>query len=141
MNHKIQLGNTVLNTGPNPAAGQYIKLNGIPFYRISNVDSMPPFLMSLVSDSDHWMFISSNGALTAGRKNADNALFPYYTDDRIHDSADQTGSKTVILATRADKTLLWEPFSTSGVDCYRIQRNLQPGCCREHHPRGNCGRP
>ena len=29
---------------------------------------MAPFLMSLVSDSDHWMFISSNGALTAGRQ-------------------------------------------------------------------------
>ncbi|MBE0673562.1 MAG: hypothetical protein IH591_02780, partial [Bacteroidales bacterium] len=35
------------------------------FYKISNSDSMRPFLMSIVSDSNHWMFISSNGGLTA----------------------------------------------------------------------------
>ena len=31
---------------------------------------MRPFFMTLVSGSDHWMFISSTGALTAGRGNA-----------------------------------------------------------------------
>ena len=39
-----------------------------PEYKISNVDRMDPFLMSLTSSDNHWMFISSNGALTAGRK-------------------------------------------------------------------------
>ncbi|MEL6987082.1 MAG: hypothetical protein AAGK97_04560, partial [Bacteroidota bacterium] len=29
------------------------------YFRISNNDSMRPFFMSIVSDSDHWMFISS----------------------------------------------------------------------------------
>ena len=43
------------------------------------------------------MFISSTGGLTAGRKNSDFALFPYYTDDKITESAETTGSKTVIL--------------------------------------------
>jgi hypothetical protein len=68
--------------------------------------------MNIVSDSDLWMFISSNGALTAGRKNPDRALFPYYTDDRIHDSNGITGSKTILLVTINEKTFLWEPFST-----------------------------
>ena len=57
---------------------------------------MNPFFMSIVSNSDHWMFISSNGGLTAGRKNPDNALFPYYTDDVIHTSHEITGSKSIL---------------------------------------------
>ena len=31
------------------------------FYKIANSDAMRPFFMSIVSDSNHWMFISSNG--------------------------------------------------------------------------------
>ena len=42
-----------------------------------------------------WMFISSNGGLTAGRKNSEFALFPYYTDDKVTESSDSTGSKTI----------------------------------------------
>ena len=72
---------------------------------------MPPFFMSIVSNSDLWMFLSSNGALTAGRTNPDHALFPYYTDDRIHDSHDITGNKTIVFVRKADKICLWEPFS------------------------------
>lgn len=37
--------------------------------------------MTLVSSSDVWTFISSSGELTAGRVDADRALFPSYTDD------------------------------------------------------------
>ena len=55
--------------------------------------------MTVVSDADHWLFISSNGGLTAGRRDANLALFPYYTDDKIRDMAEVTGSKT--LAARA----------------------------------------
>ena len=43
-----------------------------PDYKIENVDEMSPFLMSITSSDNHWMFISSNGALTAGREKADN---------------------------------------------------------------------
>jgi len=60
-----------------------VLLNGEKYYKIANNDTMRPFFMSIVSDSNHWMFISSNGGLTAGRKNAEFALFPYYTDDKI----------------------------------------------------------
>ena len=49
-------------------SGQYVEIGGELFYQIANYNAMPPFLMSIVSDSDHWMFISSNGGLTAGRK-------------------------------------------------------------------------
>jgi hypothetical protein len=91
--------------------GSHVDLDGERFYRIANYSAMPPFLMTLVSDSDHWMFVSSNGAMTAGRRDPDHALFPYYTDDRIHDSQDQTGGKTIFRVTRGGKTNLWEPFS------------------------------
>ena len=63
------------------------KLEDEIFFKISNSDALRPFFMSIVSDSNHWMFISSNGGLTAGRKDSENALFPYYTDDKITESA------------------------------------------------------
>ena len=67
-----------------------------PEYKISNVDQMDPFLMSLTSSDNHWMFISSNGALTAGREKADYSLFPYITDNLIHSSLNTTGPTTTI---------------------------------------------
>ena len=70
-------------------------LEGEKFYKIANNDTMRPFFMSIVSDSNHWLFISSNGGITAGRKNAEFALFPYYTDDKITEFADITGSKSI----------------------------------------------
>ncbi len=100
--------------------GGLTDVGGEPHYRIVNYDAMPPFLMSLVSDSDHWMFVSSTGALTAGRRDPDHALFPYYTDDRIHDSQDQTGAKTIIFVGGR----LWEPFSGRYEGVYRITRSL-----------------
>jgi hypothetical protein len=54
----------------------------------------------------------------------DHALFPYYTDDRIHDSQDQTGGKTILLVARAGRTSLWEPFSQRYEGLYRITRSL-----------------
>jgi hypothetical protein len=86
-------------------------------------DQMPPFFISLVSHSDHWMFIGSNGALTAGRKDEENALFPYYTDDKILASADQVGSKTLVLVLKMEKKL-WKPFSDHYKGIYKITRNL-----------------
>ncbi len=104
--------------------GGYVDVDGQPFYCIVNSDAMAPFLMSLVSDSDHWMFISSTGALTAGRRGPDHALFPYYTDDRIHDSQGQTGGKTILRVTRGGRTVLWEPFSQRFEGLYRTTRSL-----------------
>jgi hypothetical protein len=104
--------------------GGPIEIDGERFYRIVHYDAMAPFLMSIVSDSDHWMFVSSNGALTAGRRDPDRALFPYTTDDRIHDSQDLTGGKTILLITRGSHTCLWEPFSQRYEGLYRVTRSL-----------------
>lgn len=94
------------------------------YFMISNSDTMRPFFMSIVSDSNHWMFISSNGGLTAGRKNSDFALFPYYTDDKITESAEVTGSKTIFRIKKNNTLYLWEPFSERYEGMYRITRNL-----------------
>ncbi len=94
------------------------------FYKISNVDDMPSFFMSIVSDSNHWMFISSNGGLSAGRKDADNALFPYYTDDKITGSAENTGSKSIFWVNKNNEQYLWEPFSERSEGKFNRTRNL-----------------
>ena len=73
--------------------GEMINFDNEVYYKITNSDEMRPFFMSIVSDSDHWMFISSNGGLTAGRKNSEYSLFPYYTDDKITESADVTDGR------------------------------------------------
>lgn len=93
------------------------------YFKITNVDSMPVFFMSIVSDSNHWMFLASNGGVTAGRVNADSALFPYCTDDKIIDSSEYVGSKTIIQGKRNGAAYNWEPFSYRG-DRFRIERNL-----------------
>ena len=83
-----------------------------PTYKIKNVDQMEPFLMSLTSSDNHWMFISSNGALTAGREKADCALFPYVTDNLIHNSLNTTGPKTKIEIYKKDTKIdTWSPLS------------------------------
>ena len=104
--------------------GELVNFDNEDYYKISNSDAMRPFFMSIVSDSNHWMFISSNGGLSAGRKNSESSLFPYYTDDKITESADITGSKTIFQIHIKGKTYIWEPFSVRQAGLYRITRNL-----------------
>ena len=104
--------------------GELVTIEGEAFYKISHSEQMRPFFMSLVSDSNHWMFLSSNGALTAGRKNSEFALFPYYTDDKITESLEVTGSKTIFRVRKGGRELLWEPFSNRYEGLYKIRRNL-----------------
>ncbi len=85
-------------------------IDGLDHYAIPDIARMSPFLMSVVSDGDRWMFVSSTGALTAGRMNADRALFPYETDDRLHDSAGLVGPVTRIRSRSDEGTRLWRPF-------------------------------
>jgi hypothetical protein len=103
--------------------GGIVRHDGEPYYRIHNYDVMPPFLVSLVSGTEHWMFVSSAGGLTCGRKNPDHALFPYETDDKIHDSHATTGPLTALLVEDQGKSRLWVPFS-GRLSAYRIERNL-----------------
>ncbi|CAL2080410.1 hypothetical protein [Tenacibaculum platacis] len=94
------------------------------FFKISNVNEMRPFFMSIVSASNHWMFISSNGGLSAGRQNAEYSLFPYYTDDKITESSDITGSKSIFKVHVNGTVEIWEPFSNRFEGKYTITRNL-----------------
>src|SRR5690606_7925382 len=78
----------------------------------------------IVSDSNHWLFLSSNGGISAGRKNAEYALFPYYTDDKITESAEITGSKTIVRINKNNELTIWEPFSIRSEGRFNISRNL-----------------
>ncbi|MFZ2489700.1 MAG: hypothetical protein WAZ19_16455 [Anaerolineae bacterium] len=118
------IGDTLLFADDQFVAGEYVSLDGEDYYRIACVDKMSPFFMSLVSSADHWLFIASTGGLTAGRVNADNALFPYETEDKIIAHGEQTGGKTLVRVTQAGRTSLWEPFSACYAGLYRCERNL-----------------
>ncbi|MCB0071087.1 MAG: hypothetical protein KDE20_06495 [Caldilineaceae bacterium] len=120
----IYVGADRMQVQSEPVAGDYVDMLGETYYRIRNYDQMAPFFMSLVSSTDHWLFISSTGGLTAGRIDAESALFPYETDDKLAAGSEQTGPKTLIQATRAGRTQLWEPFSLRYAGLYRCQRNL-----------------
>jgi len=80
---------------------------------IYGYDSMEPFLMTLVSDSDLWMYVSSLGSLTAGRIDEDHSLFPYCVEDIVHRSAGRTGPTTVLRVWQKGDTFeIWEPFAS-----------------------------
>ena len=123
-NEAVLAGGCALREHREAVGGQFVDLAGETYYRIANYDRMRPFLMSIVSDSDIWMFVSSSGGLTAGRKNPDHALFPYYTDDKLHDAQDLTGSKTLVLIDGHQTRSLWEPFSDRYRGIYDIRRHL-----------------
>ncbi len=120
---EVYWSNSRIRREADGGAGSIVHRDGEPFYRIRNYHVMPPFLMSLVSGSEHWMFLSSSGGLTCGRRNPDNALFPYDTDDKIHDSCATTGPMAALLVEDEGKTRLWLPFA-KGLSAYTLERNL-----------------
>ncbi|MBL7471246.1 hypothetical protein [Robertkochia sediminum] len=120
----IFLGDKPASFGRSNVQLEEVDINNETYFKIAHVDNMRPFFMSIVSNSNHWMFISSNGGLTAGRKNSNFALFPYYTDDKITESAEITGSKSVFLVKKNGKTQLWEPFSIRQKGIYKTTNNL-----------------
>jgi hypothetical protein len=84
-----------------------VMLQGGHYLRIRNVDRMPPFLMSVVSDSDFWLFVGSNGGFTAGRVDPDHAVFPYQTADKILGQPLASGALCLV----ACEGVLWEPWA------------------------------
>ena len=44
-----------------------VHIDGQPCYLVPDVHLMPPFLVAVVSPSDHWMYASSAGGVAAGR--------------------------------------------------------------------------
>ncbi|MDJ0699180.1 MAG: hypothetical protein QNJ07_04940 [Woeseiaceae bacterium] len=111
-------------TNDNAITGEFIDFSGERFYAIRNVDRMEPFFISVVSNVDHWLFVSSTGGLTAGRVSPASALFPYVTVDKIHDSTTHTGCKTVMRIKAASQRYDWEPFNREHDGIYAIRRNL-----------------
>ena len=120
----IFIGQKPLQPALASTSGKEVTIEGETYYKISSVDQMRPFFMSIVSHSDHWMFLASNGGLSAGRVNSDHALFPYYTDDKITEAAETTGSKTIVLVEGTGRRMLWQPFSEQNRGVYSIERNL-----------------
>jgi len=104
------------------AAGDKDSDGGFRWARIRCADRMAPFLTTLASGSDHWGFISSRGALTAGRRNVDQALFPYRTVDRIHDAEGSVGGSTIV---RLPDGTIWEPFSQRGAGVFDVSQDLE----------------
>lgn len=104
--------------------GEFVTMADERYYAIRDVDKMAPFFISLVSDSDHWMFISSNGGLTAGRVSPETALFPYITVDRIYESTPHTGSRTLLRVEQGGQRVSWEPFNKEQDGRFAITRNL-----------------
>lgn len=118
------LGNNAIKSEKIEVEGQFVLIDDEKYYLIKNYDGMLPFFISLASDSNHWMYISSTGGLTAGRKNPDQALFPYYTDDKISESSEITGSTTILHVHKDGKQYLWEPFSDRYKGVYRLERSI-----------------
>ena len=103
---------------------RFFEIDGIRFSEIRDHDLLPPFLMTVVSPSDAWMFISSRGPLTAGRKTPASALFPYTTEGKLHDAVGRSGPVTVILMGTSDGWIRWEPFDERGRDAFALERRL-----------------
>ncbi|MDE0233055.1 MAG: hypothetical protein OXI56_04890 [bacterium] len=111
--------------------------DGLEWYRIDHYDLLDPFLVNVTSPGDRWLFVSSSGALTAGRRSPEHALFAYETDDRLHRSGGRTGPFTLLrVAGSADP---WEPFAPH-VPYGRVHRSLAKTLSgdrlrfEEHHP-------
>ncbi|MEE4163016.1 MAG: hypothetical protein V2I25_10960 [Woeseiaceae bacterium] len=106
------------------ASGAFVDIDGERFYAINDVDRIPPFFISVVSSSDHWLFASSTGGLTAGRVSPDTALFPYITVDKVHESGLHTGPRTLLRVHTDDGEKLWEPFNSQQDTIWRMDRHL-----------------
>jgi hypothetical protein len=110
---------------PGIPVGEFVCLEGEKYYRISAYDRLDPFLMSVPSDTDLWMFVTSGGGLTAGRVDADGSLFPYRTVDQLHDAHHHTGPLSSIQLEKASgECVRWDPFAEDGAENPRIERNL-----------------
>ncbi|MFT5897959.1 MAG: hypothetical protein ACI97K_000598 [Glaciecola sp.] len=109
----------------NTVSGAFMQMDGDTYYKISHVDQMAPFFISLVSDQDHWLFAGSTGGLTMGRVSPDKAVFPYVTVDKLYESTPHTGPKTIIkVAQPSQKSVYWEPYNREHDDRYHVTRNL-----------------
>ena len=111
-------------TRPGSVSGSFVEFDGERCYKIANYDAMPAFFMTIVSSSDVWNYLWSNGGLTAGRINSDHAVFPYYTADKVSDGRSCTGPYMAVRTKRDGQTLFWEPFSDATPGLWVTERNV-----------------
>ncbi|MEM1023188.1 MAG: hypothetical protein AAGD10_16220 [Myxococcota bacterium] len=90
--------------------GNDLDLCGAPMLRISDIHDMPPFLVSVVSDGDLWMYASTRGGLSCGRRRPEDCLFPYETDDRLHRASGLVGPFTLLRCRGPQGERWWQPF-------------------------------
>ena len=90
---------------PAAAGAAITSIAGEPYVSIRDVDKLPPFLMNIVSNGDLWMFLGSNGGVTAGRRDPDLAIFPYQTVDKLLAVPEASGPVCLVEA----EGTLWEP--------------------------------
>jgi hypothetical protein len=104
--------------------GSFLDFAGERYYVIRNVECMKPFFISVISAHDHWMFASSNGGLTAGRVSPETALFPYTTVDKLHDSGNSAGPRTILRVGKGADAVYWEPFNLEQKRLFATTCNL-----------------
>ena len=105
---------------PSSALGSCISWWGDEVYAIHDSHRMEPFFVSVPSETDLWMFVSSRGGLTAGRVDADRALFPYVAEDRVHDARHVSGPLTLLRVLDGPHAgQLYRPFAFEDGSAHR----------------------
>src|SRR5574344_287194 len=83
--YHLQRGERIVVSNSKGVKGDFVILDGEKFYKLENYDRMDDFFMTITSSGDVWNFLWAKGGITAGRKNADHAIFQYGTADRVSD--------------------------------------------------------
>jgi hypothetical protein len=121
---QIQYGDTTIPAAPRPASGRLVQAFGEECYLLEEPQTLRPFLTTVAGDSDVWLFVASNGGITAGRRSPATALFPYVTEDKLYDAPGTSGPHTALVVTRGGRSALWRPLAAGDGLVYRLRRRL-----------------
>ena len=97
---------------------------GREYSAIEDHDRLAPFLMAVVSSTTRGCSSRASAFRRPGADRPASSLFPYQTDDRLHDSAGVAGPHTSIRVTRGGATTLWRPLDGRGTETFRLERRL-----------------
>lgn len=104
-------------------ANQWVTDSTREYVVIDNLQTLDTFFLNIVGAGDQWLFCSSDGSLSAGRRSPETALFPYYTVDKIIDNWNCTGPWTAIVS----EGKLWNPFRPSIALLSPTRRRIMKG--------------
>ena len=109
-----------------PSREPFVEIRGERYLVVDDCRSLAPFLVNVVSADDHWMFVTSNGGITAGRRTPDEAIFPYCNQDQLFESTGSTGALTILRLTGPfpGAGVLWEPWAPCIAPGSPIERRL-----------------